>query len=448
MAPLKVLIIGGGITGPALAHWLSQLPQRPTITIVERAPDLRASGQQIDIRGQGLTCLRRMGLEPAVRAKLVDEQGVQVVDEQGALWALFEANKTGRGKQSMTAEFEIMRGDLVRILHDGTKDTCRYVFGVTVEGWEELGDGVRVRFSDGRVEAFDLVVGADGQGSRTRRTMLGASSAEEGADPFQFLKLYLSYYTVPRTEKDENYMRVLLLPHRRVAMTRVDNPKTMQVYLGIMDPNSELGHLEAALQAGDMEKQKEIYCDLFKDAGGEVPRVLDGLKHAPEAKDFYSQKIGQVKMDKPWSKGRVVLLGDAAYCPSPVSGVGTSLGLIGAYVLAGELAKQLQQQSSSGGGAAKDHGCTVDAALEGYERVLRPFVEQAQKLPPGVPGIGYAETAWGVWLRYVIVSLVSKLRIHKLVERFSSDDFGGKWKLPDYPELKYDLANGKGDRLA
>lgn len=433
MAPLKVLIIGGGITGPALAFWLAKLDC--DITIIERSPDLRASGQQIDIRGQGVTCMRRMGLERAVRDKVVDEQGFKFIDSQGRTIAYFEANKTGQGKQSFTAEFEIMRGDLVRILYEHTKAKCKYVFGTTVEDFEQLGNGVWVTFNDGRQEEFDLLVGADGQGSRTRRKMLGSDAPEA----FESFGLYLSYFTVPKTEKDENFATALLLPKRRVVATRVDNPKTMQVYLAIMDPKGELKDLDEALKAGDMEKQKQIYIDLFKDGGWETPRLLEGLNNSSEAKDFYSQKVGQVKMDKPWSKGRVVLLGDAAYCPSPVSGVGTSLGIVGPYILAGEIAKHLHMNKNDADGSSEDRGQAIDAALKSYESVLRPFVDKSQKLPPGVPGIVYAETEWGVWIRTLIISLVSKLRITKLIERFSSDDFGGGWKLPEYPGLKYEI---------
>ncbi|CAN8095318.1 unnamed protein product [Discula destructiva] len=434
MAPLKILIAGGGITGPALAHWLSKL--NCDITIIERSPDLRASGQQIDIRGQGVTCMRRMGIEPAIREKVVDEQGFKLIDQKGSVKAVFAANKTGQGKQSFTSEFEIMRGDLVRILYDITKDKCKYVFGTTVEDFEQRGNGVHVKFSDGTEGDFDLLVGADGQGSRTRRKMLGPNAT----DPFKFLGLYTCYFTVPKTDKDENYAVALNLPKRRIASTRVDNPKTMQVYLSVhvTDPDAGLKVLDEAMRSGDMQRQKQAYYDLFQDAGWEVPRLLDGMMNAPEAADFYNQRVGQVKMDTPWSKGRVVLLGDAAYCPSPVSGVGTSLGLVGPYVLAGEIARQ-RQQSGSG---SEDPGRALDAALDSYEKILRPFVEETQKLPRGVPGIIYADGEWGVWIRNVIVGLFSTLRVDKLILRFSSDDFGGQWKLPDYPELQYGSSNG------
>lgn len=426
MAPLKVLIVGGGITGPSFAYWLAKLGC--DITIVERFPDLRASGQQIDLRGEGIAVMRRMGIESAVRAKGVDEPGLQVIDDHGNVKAYFEANKSGQGRQSMTSEFEIMRGDLVRILYDLTKDKSKYLFSTTVEEFENRGDGVHVKFSDGREDDFDLMVGADGQGSRTRRRLFPGTD-----EAFNFLKLYMSYFTIPQTDKDKvtKAARVLLLPGDRAIFTRIDNLNTMQVYLAFYDRHLKMHDLERATRAGDVERQKEIWYDMYKGVGWEAPRIMDDMMHSPVAKDFYGQQIGQVKLDK-WHKGRVVLLGDAGYCASPVSGKGTSIGMLGPYVLAGEIAKQMKQSGSGNKGAKVN----LDAALESYNKVFRPLIEAAQNLPSGVPALAYAETKWGVWLRWLILGLVTKLRIHKLIERFSTDNFGGDWKLPDYPELR------------
>ncbi|KAI7779007.1 hypothetical protein LA080_001437 [Diaporthe eres] len=421
MAQLKILIVGGGITGPALAHWLSKADC--DVTIVERAPDLRASGQQIDLRGEGVAVMRRMGIEAAVRAKVVQEEGTEFVDKNGRRQAFFGANKTGQGRQSLTSEFEIMRGDLVRILYDLTKDKCKYVFGNSVEDLEQTGSGVRVKFSDGKGDDFDLVVGADGQSSRTRRKAWGP----DAKDPFNFLQLYLAYFTVPKGKQETMTAKIFHLPGRRAIATRVDNPKTMQVYLGYYEKN---GHaMEDALRSGDAKKQKQLWADLYKDGGWETPRLIDGMLNSPEADDFYFQKIGQVKMEK-WSRGRVVLVGDAGYTPSPLTGKGTSLGLIGAYVLGGELTRHLE--------SSKDPGQAVDEAIESYEKVLRPCVERAQELVRGVPSIAYPETEWGVWFLQLVVKILSTLRIDKLFERFSSDNFAGDWKLPDYPELQYE----------
>ncbi|ROV96881.1 hypothetical protein VPNG_09259 [Cytospora leucostoma] len=420
MAPLKVLIVGGGIAGPALAFWLHKLDG--DITIVERAPALRATGQQIDLRGEGITIIRRMGLESAVRAKIVDEQGFQFIDTKGDVKAFIQANKTGQGKQSVTAEFELMRRDIVEILYDAAKDKCKYVFGTTIEEVSQRGDGVHVRFSDGSEGDFDLVVGADGQSSRTRRRTWGP----DAEDPFHFLNLYLAYFTVPNiADQGAKMFKWLPLPGRRGVMTRNDNRKTQQVYLGHFNPDHK--ELEASLRTGDVRKQKEVWAELLGDAGWEVPRFLDAMLSDPLADDFFFQRIGQVRLDK-WYRGRVVLIGDAAYCPSPLTGKGTSLAIIGAYVLAGELSEHL--------GSGADRGEAVDAALASYDRTFRPCVEKAHEIPLGAPGILYPETSWGIWFLQLIVGLLVMLRIDKIFERFTSDNVGGEWQLPDYPELK------------
>lgn len=428
MAPFKVLIVGGGITGPALAFWLSKL-DNCDITIVERAPDLRASGQQIDLRGHGITVMRRMGIEAAVRGKLVDEKGLQLIGDGGEVKVFLRANKSGRGRQSVTAEFEIMRGDLVRIIYDAVREGCTYRFGTTVEDLDQRGDGVRVRFSDGTAADFDLVVGADGQGSRTRRMAWGPGAR----DPFCPLGLCLAYFTVPKTDRDELYvLKRLALPGRRAVMTRVDNPKTQQVYLAIMDPKNP-EEIEEVLRDGDIKRQKEMWAEMYKDAGWEVPRLLNDMLSSPLADDFYFQKIGQVKMEK-WSRGRVVLVGDAAYCPSPLTGKGTSIGLVGAYVLAGEISKHL--------GEGADRGQAIDAALESYDQTLRPCIVKAQELSWGVTKTLFPETRWGIWLTELIMGLLVKLHVIELLERFSSDNFSGDWNLPDYPKLYSQSNNG------
>lgn len=145
--------------------------------MVERFPELRATGAQIDLRGQGIEVVKRMGLLDAVRSKLVDEDGVALVDSQGKIKATLMANKSRKGAQSLTSEYEIMRGDFVRILYDATKDDVKYIFGKTVEGFEQDEKQVIVHFSDGSSDAFDLLVGADGQGSRIRRYILPPDTA-------------------------------------------------------------------------------------------------------------------------------------------------------------------------------------------------------------------------------------------------------------------------------
>ncbi|KFY20138.1 hypothetical protein V491_03955 [Pseudogymnoascus sp. VKM F-3775] len=138
MASLKILISGAGIAGNAVAFWLSKLGH--DVTIVERFPGLRITGLQIDLRSHGIEVLKRMGLDEAFRANAAPEQGVQVVDKSGRRRGYFPANTSGKGTQSFTSEYEIMRGDLCRIMHDVTKDRVEYVFGTSIESFEEKDD--------------------------------------------------------------------------------------------------------------------------------------------------------------------------------------------------------------------------------------------------------------------------------------------------------------------
>lgn len=154
MAPLKVLICGGGIAGNALAFWLTK--SKHDVTIVERYPDLRVTGLQVDLRGPGIEVLKRMGLDQKFRARAAKEEGMRVVSSSGGEWAYFPANKSGEGQQSFTSDYEIMRGDLTRLLHDASN--AKILFGTSIQNYVDKGDSVEVVFSDGRTEQFDLYV--------------------------------------------------------------------------------------------------------------------------------------------------------------------------------------------------------------------------------------------------------------------------------------------------
>ncbi|KPM40751.1 hypothetical protein AK830_g5828 [Neonectria ditissima] len=334
MAPLKVLICGGGIAGPALAFWLSKLGH--DVTIVERFPSLRVKGQQLDLRGPGISVMNRMGLEQLFRKQGVDEAGMECVNDFGKRKAFFPVNRSGKGLQSFSTEYEIMRGDL-----------CRMFF-------EQDDNAVRVKYSNGQEDQFDLLVGADGQGSRTRRMMLGP----DAPNPFHSLGLYIAYFTVPREEEDEHA------------------PETIQAYLGYGGDSSDLDKVSKE----GMKEQMKVWARLFDDAAWKTPRLIRDMQKEATADDFYCHEVGQVKLDS-WSNSRVVLLGDAAYCPSPVTGMGTTSGLVGAYVLAGEIGKYCNSVGSS-----NNVENPLSAALEAYDARFRPFMEQVQTLGPGMPG--------------------------------------------------------------
>jgi 2-polyprenyl-6-methoxyphenol hydroxylase-like FAD-dependent oxidoreductase len=222
--------------------------------------------------------------------------------------------------EAVTSEFEILRGDMALIFYNATKSTqeITYIFDETVTAIEEPTPGkVNVTFANHTPPTtYDLVVGADGMLSRTRRLVFG-----HGPDNNEFLNRlgqYSAYFTIPRTEEDTNHGEWWNAPGGLLILKRPDQYGNTHVYLGVTDSNlSRFDEIDAIMKNKGVEEQKAWFAKVFEGAGWQTERVIRGMN---ECKDFYMQQIGQVKMDN-WSKGHVVLVGDAAFCPSPISGV-------------------------------------------------------------------------------------------------------------------------------
>ena len=417
MTKLKVLICGGGIGGNALAFWLSKVGH--DVTVNERFPSLRSAGLQIDLRGHGVEVLNRMGLEPAFRAKIVEEQGLQMVNSSGKVKAFFPANRTGKGLQSFTSDFEIMRGDFVRLLHDATDDRAKYLFGTTVESLEQHESFVEILFSDGKKDRFDLVVGADGQGSYTRRMMLGPGAK----DPIHFLGGYTGYFTMARQaqEGEEYVATTYLAPGSRFMFTRRHNPQQVQVYLICRpSPSARIRNV----QKGDVEAEKEAFAEIFQGAGWQSEEILKALEHSD---DFYCERPGVVKLDS-WHRGRVTLVGDAAYCPTQNTGMGTTSAIVGAYVLAGEIAKHCPSASTAKG--------DLHAALANYDRTFRPFMDQVQRGISDDEGLlqSALSTSLGIALMNFFMGLAALFKLD-ILGRFILRENVKDWTLPEYSEM-------------
>ncbi|KAH8892802.1 FAD/NAD(P)-binding domain-containing protein [Thozetella sp. PMI_491] len=366
-----------------------------------------------------------MGIFEAVKEARVPEPGMQIIDLQGKVKANFPAYQTNSSKQGPTSDFEIMRGDLVHILYDATsRHGVRYLFDASIESFtqedEDRLDGkVHVRLSGGSEDDYDLVVGADGLSSHTRRLMLGPSAP----DPRFSLGLHIAFFTIKSQPGDSNSWQFCHLPGRRIVMTRQDRPGVLRVYMLIQ---GERPTLEAAY-GGSILAQKKAWADLFRDAGWQTNRFVHELEHSHESDDLYTSHAYQIRLhENSWSKGRMVLLGDAAHCPAPL-GLGTTLALAGAYVLAGEIATRYKTGRSRPGDA-------VLLGVKSYETTLRPLIETAQDINPKQIVKFFPEALWRIRFMQAAAGVAAFLRLHRVGAMLP--DKQEKWKLPQYPVLE------------
>jgi len=429
-APLKVLIIGGGIAGPSLALWLSRLGC--AVTVVERNPQERHSGQQIDVRGYGVDVMRKMGIIDAVRARVVQEPGTLLVDEKGRRRAYFATSKDGRGDTSISSEFEIMRGDLCQILWEATREKVVYRYGVVVKALEQVEEGVNVRFGDGdgELELFDLVVGCDGVRSATRKMMLG----DGVKDPFFPNGAAIAWVTIPTEEEDTKDFVWFPSPNKRLMGSRKDRDDCLRAYF-ITSGLSEDHPIRTTLRSSDVTAQRKAWAEHYRGLGWHSDRFAREIVESPLADDFHASEIGKVKMDR-WWDGRVALLGDAAYCPSP-AGWGTAMAFVGAYVLAGEIAKHCGLSVGAGELSEEERKKArnaVPGALRAYDDTLRPLIIKVQKASHA--GGGLPNSKFAVSMMLTVMGFVETLKLGRLMMRLATgggSDFG--WKLPDYVEL-------------
>ncbi|KAF4625471.1 hypothetical protein G7Y89_g12695 [Cudoniella acicularis] len=401
------------------------------VTVVERFSSLRVTGLQIDLRGHGIEVMKRMGLEQAFRDKSAPEKGLQIVDRSGRRRAYFPANKdkSGKAKQNFTTDFEIMRGDLCRIMYDVTKDRIKYIFGTAVESFKEKENSVEVRFTDGKMDQFDLWVGADGQGSRTRKMMLGPDTA----DAFYPLNgVYIAYFTIPRPiQEGEEYIATsYIAPGRRGVMTRRQNPHAIQVYLGCTTDSERL----KSSRPGDVKEEKSALTEIFQGAGWQTEDILKAL---PDVDDFYLERLGLVKLPS-WFHGRVALVGDAAYCPSANTGMGTTSAIVGAYILAGEISRHCKRsnEEDADGGGHEDTQDGLTTALKAYEQKFKPFMDQVQKGISEDKGWSSISTPFGIAILNCFLGIASFFKMN-IGKWFLREDAKG-WDLPEYEEMLRD----------
>lgn len=344
MKQKTVLISGTGVAGLSLAYWLKRFGFFPTL--IEKYPCLRTGGYKIDLRGSGLEILKRMGVYPAIsesrtrnrRGILVDEIGRQVMEMKVDLL----------GTRLEDFDLEIMRTTLCHILYDTIRE-IECIFDDSIKQIFDRGDSLDVEFEKHSPRTFDLVIGADGLHSKVKNLVFGEES--------QFLKdlgIYVSVWTFPNflnlneCEIEQHTLQKFVNLYRDRKNTKAT------VAIAFYSPKP--------CYSRDPKDQQKLISEIFKGSKWEIfAKILEGMADSP---DFYFDSIAQVHMSR-WSKGRVALVGDAAYSATPLSGQGTSIAIAGAYVLAGELFE------ADG---------VYEVAFSRYEEIMRPFIKENQQL--------------------------------------------------------------------
>lgn len=397
---MKIGIHGAGIAGPTLAYWLQRTGHEPTL--IERAPGFRTGGYMIDFWGVGYTVAERMGLIPAILQKGYRVGEVRMVDGDGKATGGFPVEVVREMAQDRFTSLK--RGDLAATICDSIAGTVETCFGDSIVDVSDRGDHVEIALASGAARSFDLLVGADGLHSPVRRLLWGPQADFERPVGYHVAAFEADGYPhrddgvyVSHAEPGRSLSRFTLRDGRTAFLLVFTSPARSLQGGPLPEPHDDAG-------------RRALLREVFDGSGWEAQDILAALDRAGEV---YLDRVSQIQVPA-WSRDRTVLIGDAAACPSLLSGEGSGLAMTAAYVLAGELYRA---------------GGDVAAALAAYERRLRPFVEAKQKSARAFASSFTPKTALGIWLRNLATRLMVIPPVaHLLIGETMSDDF----ELPEY----------------
>lgn len=393
---MSVLISGLGIAGPTLAYWLSLYGMK--VTLVERSPHLRTGGYVIDFWGSGFEIADRMGLIPDIQRAGFRIKELRILNARGRRIGGFNADVF---RAATLGRFvTISRSDLARIIYQKLEGRCETIFGDSVRQIRQEPGGVDVSFERATSRRFDVVIGADGLHSTVRKLVFGDEAQYE-----KFLGCSVAAFAVAGYQpRDEDVYINYGVPGRQVARFAMRDNRTMFLFI-FADPRGSL------TDADDTQAQKDVLRSEFGDAGWECPQILAAMESCDE---IYFDRMSQIRMDT-WSRGRVGLVGDAAFCPSLLAGQGSALAMVAAYVLAGELCRA---------------DTTPEAAFRSYEQRLRPFIIGKQNAAEGLGSSFAPRTRLGLFLRNQTTKFFSLPFVPRLLMGRTLID---RIELPVYP---------------
>ena len=387
------MISGAGIAGPTLAFWLKAAGFQPTL--VERAPGLRTGGYVIDFWGLGYEIAERMGLASEINTIGYHVREMRIVNNLGKRVTgfgtkVFEQLTNGR-------YVTVGRSDLSRVLFDKLQGKTEVIFDNEIADLQEQADCVQVRFKHGGRRQFNLVIGADGLHSNVRRLAFGPQHQFERHLGYVVAAFEVRGYR-PR---DEDIYLMYGQPGRMLGRFTLHDDRTLFLFVFAADDDA----LPAML-----EQQKAMLRETYRDGKWETPRILDKLEPTPQ---LYFDRVSQIKMES-WSRGRIALVGDAAFCVSLLAGQGSALSMISAYVLASELAK------------AEGH---YEVAFAKYEAFLRAYISKKQQAAERFAGVFAPKTQWGLSFRNLVIRAFA---IPGLARLAIGRDILDTLRLPEY----------------
>lgn len=392
---LRIAINGAGVAGPTLAYWLHRAGHEPIL--VEKAPQRRSGGYVVDFWGLGYTVAERMGILQELRDAGYAARDVRLVNEEGrCVGGLSAGFICGLAQGRYTS---LPRADLARAIHGAIDGRVEWVFGDRMISIEERERGVRVGFARGPAREVDLVIGADGMHSAVRNLVFGPERRFAKELGYRAAAFEAEGYE-PR---DEDAYISYTAPSRRVARFALRGGRTMFLFV-----------FSDALITGPepltADERKAVVRRVYSDAGWECRGILRTMDRVD---DVYLDHVSQIRMER-WSKGRVMLIGDAASAVSLLSGEGAGLAMAQAYALAGEIQR-----------ADGDHR----EAFRRTEQRLRPLVESKQKSTESFAAAYAPKTALGIWMRNRATRLLANPLAAKLA---IGRDLHNAFDLPRY----------------
>jgi len=390
----NILISGAGIAGTTLAFWLKKFGFNPTI--IESSPKLREGGYAIDFMGAGYDVAEKMEIISALKAVDINFSELVFVDSNDKKKGSMNYQKIKKFLNGRA--LTLLRSDLAKVIYQNLGEDVEIIFGDTITSIDQNEKGISVTLQSGKTRNFDLLVGADGLHSKVRNLVFGDEAQFE-----KYYGYYTSSFTIDNFSIGDNAFSMYNVPCKQVAVYSKNENKTTTFFI-FTSPE------KLSYQHSDIGKQKEILKAEFENSGWKCKELLSQIA---STKDFYFDRVSQIKMDN-WHKGRIALVGDAGYCPSLLSGKGSTLAMVGAYILAGEL---------------KQANGDYKTAFKQYELMFKPFMEKRQKAAQSFAKSFIPKSNFGIWLRNKVFRLMSVSIFSKL---FLSQFKDSELKLKEY----------------